>query len=98
MSVLHLAAIRRGGRKCASSVCARGRVRDGSYFVLQRRSAARLFSGRRTGVPSFWLPPCVAVVSSAPVSPSPIYDDQNTLLTAECSAPHSPLPQPPNVP
>lgn len=60
-------------------------VWDGSYFVLQRRSTARLFSRKGTGVLSFWLPPCVPVVSSAPVSPSPVYDDQNTLLTIKCS-------------
>lgn len=67
MSVLHLGAIRMG-EMCTGGVCVCLRERDGSYFVLQRRSAARLFSGRGTGVPSFWLPPCVPVVSSAPVS------------------------------
>lgn len=51
--------------------------------MLQRRSTARLFSGEGTGVRRFWLPPCVPVVSSAPVSSSPVYADQNTLLTAE---------------
>lgn len=72
-------------------------VRDGSYFVLQRRSTARLFSRKGTGVWSFWLPPCVPVVSSAPVSPSPICDDQNTLLTVKCASSSAALSLPLNV-
>lgn len=80
---------------CCVCVC----ERDGSYFVLQRRSTARLFSRRGTGVQvCFWLPPCVPVVSSAPVSPSPIYDDQNTLLTTKCSRSYATRSLPLNVP
>lgn len=87
MSVLHLRAIR-FGELCA--VC-------GSYFVLQRRSTARLFSRTGTGVRSFWLPPCVPVVSSAPVSPSHVCDDQNTLLTIKCSRSYAALSVPQHV-
>lgn len=51
MSVLHLAAIRK---------------REMCVFVCEMEvilcSTARLLSRRGTGVPSFWLPPCVPAV------------------------------------
>jgi len=93
MSVLHLCAVGIG-EMCTVCVSVCVYVREGSYFVLQRRSTARLFSRKGTGVLSFWLPPCVPVVSSAPVSPSPVYDDQNTLLTTKCSHLYATLPLP----
>lgn len=105
MSVLHLAAIRTGvGRNARVCVCVYVSVPECArtrweVILCSRDDRLRgCLAGGGTGVPSFWLPPCVPVVSSAPVSPSPIYDDQNTLLTAECSAFHSALPQPLNVP
>lgn len=45
-------------------------VWNGSYLALWRRSTARLFSRKRTGVLSFWLPLCVPVISSVSSRPT----------------------------